>query len=176
MSIIARPRMSLAFSTDAARGGLLHREASSRHGSPPGTGEFQAGLPQTSCESAGISGRTKRRKKFRLHGRPIDVERVIQVHLEGDGPAGDESHLDAVPVLIGGVFHYGPTLEEGLILLVQDEAIAGLPDRVFNDVADLNFPFAFATEVEANRLLLGIVTQCKRFQGLGAFRFRESGS
>ena len=38
----------------------------------------------------------------------------------------------------------------GLAVLVEHQAIARLPDRVFDDVADLHRPLSFAGEVEAD--------------------------
>jgi hypothetical protein len=57
--------------------------------------------------------------------------------LEADRPPGNQRHADVVPVFILRVSHHGPTLQERLAFLVHDQAIAGFPDRVLHDVADL---------------------------------------
>jgi len=51
-------------------------------------------------------------------------------------------------------------------LLVHYQAIAGLPDRVLDDIADLDRPLAFTREAEADGLLLRVVRERQHFEGL----------
>ena len=116
-------------------------------------------------QRARIGRRPQRGEQFRLDQRPIDEERVVQVHPERDRPAADQGHLDAGPVFVGRVLDDRPALQVRLFLLVEHQPIAGLPDRAFDDVADLDLALAFAREVQADGLLLRVVGQRQRFQG-----------
>ena len=75
---------------------------------------------------------------------------------------------DVLPVLVGRILDDGPALQERLLLaiLVQHQAIARLPDRILDDVADLDVALAFAGEVDAHGLLLRVVRQRQRLQRL----------
>ena len=112
-----------------------------------------------------VGRRPQRREQLRLHRRPRDEQRLIQVHLERDRPAGDQRHAHVLPVLVAGVLDDGPALQRRLALLVQHQPVAGLPDGVFDDVADLHRPLSVAGEVEADGALLAVVGGGQHFQG-----------
>src|SRR5262249_32061568 len=84
------------------------------------------------------------------------VEGFVQVHLEGNGSAGDQGEVDVGPVLVGGVFDDGPAVEgcrRSLPRFVgQDEAIGGLPDGHLVDVGDDDAAGALAGEGEIDGL------------------------
>src|SRR5205823_2641494 len=88
---------------------------------------------------------------------------------EADGPARDQRHADVLPVLVAGVLDQGPALQQwGAVLAVlaaEHEPIARLPQRVLDDVADLDVALAVALEIEADDLLLAIVRGGEDFQG-----------
>ncbi len=113
-----------------------------------------------------MGGRPEGSQKFELDGGPWDEEGLIEVHLEGDGSAGDQSHLDILPVLIGGVLDNGPALQIGLLLLVQDQTIAGLPDGVLDHIAHAHLTLTLTQEADAHRLLLRVMRQSQRLQSL----------
>src|SRR5579883_3547834 len=104
-----------------------------------------------------VRNRPQRSEQLRLDDRPIDIERVVEIHLEGDGPTADQSHLHVAPVSVGRVLHHRPTLKVRLLFLSEHKAVARLPDRRFDDIADLHLTLPFAREVQLNRLLLIVV-------------------
>src|SRR6266540_5091862 len=77
---------------------------------------------------------------IRLHGRPRSVNGLIEVHLERDRAARDESESDILPVLAGEVLDNGPTLQEQLALPVHEQAVGGPPQRSFEHVANAHPP------------------------------------
>ena len=64
-------------------------------------------------------------EQFRLDGRPGDVQRVVQVHLERDRPAAHQGHRHVVPVLVGRVLDHRPALQVRLLLAVLVRARGG---------------------------------------------------
>ena len=62
--------------------------------------------------------------------------------------------LDVVPIRFGRVFDNRPALQERRLLVVEHEAIAGLPDRRFLDVADAHGALAGAEEAERDGFLV----------------------
>ena len=107
-------------------------------------------LVSLAAEAAAIDRRPQRCEQFRLHGRPGNVQWIVEVHLEADRPTGNEGHFHVVPVVVAGVFNDGPALDVNLAVLLQADAIAGLPDRMLDDVADTHGPFADAGEAQAD--------------------------
>src|SRR5262249_27409085 len=87
------------------------------------SGGCHRGCPREACltaESAGVSGRPQGGEEFGLDNGSLDEESVVEVHLEGDGPARDERHPHRVPVLVCRVLHHRPTLQirPGLLLFL----------------------------------------------------------
>src|SRR5205823_14600727 len=89
-----------------------------------------------------VRRRPQRREQLRLNHRTWDVERRIEVHLKRQRSAGNEGEAHVVPILIAGVLHHRPTLQQRLAPFIEDEAIARLPDRVLDDVTDAHAPLA----------------------------------
>ena len=95
--------------------------------------------------------------ELRLHQRPRQVERLVEVHHERDRPAADERQPHVLPVGVGGVLHDRPALQRRLRdgrVGVEQEPIARLPDRRLPHVADRHGPFARARERDRDPLLL----------------------
>ena len=115
-----------------------------------------------------VGGGAEGGEQLRLDGGPLDEQRRVQVHLEGDRPARDQGHAHVLPVLVGRVLDHGPALQVRLLLLLlgQHQPVAGLPDRVLDDIAHLDLPLALAHAVDADRLLLRVVRQRQRLQRL----------
>ena len=57
---------------------------------------------------------------------------------------GNLAIVTGVSALVAGVLDEGPALQRDLALVVDAEAIAGLPDGALDDIADLDMAFAFA--------------------------------
>ena len=72
-----------------------------------------------------------------------------------------------LPVRVGGVLHHGPSLQEMAFLLAQHQAVARLPDRRLQDVADAHAPLPGAGEVQHHGLLLDPVRGGEHLQRLG---------
>jgi hypothetical protein len=82
----------------------------------------------------------QRREPLRHNYGARHIKGRVQVHLEGEGPARDESHAHVLPVLVGGILDDRPALQERLVFLLlrQYEPVARLPDGVLDHVADLH--------------------------------------
>src|SRR5262249_16028184 len=66
----------------------------------------------TSLHGLPIHLRSQRRVDFRHHHRALRVEGLVHVHSERDRSARDQRQVHVLPVLIGGVFHQCPALQE----------------------------------------------------------------
>jgi hypothetical protein len=108
-----------------------------------------------------------------LHLRPRDIEGLEKVHLIGNGPARDQRQANVLPVLVAGVFHQGPGLQGEHALLVEGQAIARFPNRVFHDITDSDRTLAVARKGEAHFLLLSIVPGGQHFEGAFEFRIED---
>src|SRR5262249_10037945 len=64
-----------------------------------------------SAESAGVGGWSEGGEEFGLDDRSLDKEGIVEVHLEGNGPARDQRHPHRTPVLIRRVLHHRPALQ-----------------------------------------------------------------
>jgi len=115
------------------------------------------------------------RRKLRLLYTPATRDRHRR---EGyTGPSGRKSagrhqrHADVLPVLVRSGFSTTaqPACRNGLssFSLPSNQPIAGLPNRVFHDVADAHVAsLPYAQEVQGDGLLLGIVRERQRLQAL----------
>src|SRR5262249_51813102 len=104
-----------------------------------------------------VDRRPQRREALRLDGRPRQVQRFVQVPLERHPPARGQHPPHRLPILVRRVLDDGEPLHRRLAALLQQQAIARLPDRMFEDVADLHAPLAGPAEVQADRALLRVV-------------------
>src|SRR5690606_18423325 len=86
--------------------------------------------------------------------RPGQELRLMQIHDKRDRPAADERQLNVVPVLCRGVVDNCPALQQGRLVVLEHQSIAGFPKRCFLDVADRHIPLTGATEVELDLLLI----------------------
>ena len=107
--------------------------------------------------------------EFRLYEWTWVVERLIQIHREGNGPSRDKREFHVAPVLLRLILYNGPALQIGRLVLVQDESIGGFPDRGLRQVGDTDLAAAGAIEGNRDRLLLGIVICCECGQRLLQF-------
>src|SRR5262249_33796785 len=99
----------------------------------------------------GQGRRPQRRIDLGIDLRARHEQLLRQVHLEGDGPAADEDDADVLPVFLGRVLDDGPPLQRGLlVLVVEDEAVGGLPDGGLGDVSDLDLPLALTLQMHAH--------------------------
>ena len=157
----ARRRAFPAFHRDR-RSRRRHR----RRAWPPTSERHQTRAPAwlLVLETAAVGDRPQRREEFRFHGRTVDIERIVEVHLEADRPAADQRHLHSRPVLIRRILDQRPPLQERLVLVRQDQPVARLPDRSFDHVADLDLPLAVAGKVQRHRLLQTVVRQSQHIQ------------
>src|SRR5262249_7182334 len=80
----------------------------------------------------GVGDGVEGEEEFRDNSGAVDEEGLVEVHLETDGPAGDQGHTNRVPVLVGGVLDGSPALQVGLVLPLgwQHQPVTRLPDRV----------------------------------------------
>ena len=107
--------------------------------------------------SALVLLRLERGVKFRHDRRARNVERLVKVFNERNGPPAHETQLHVLPIVIGLVFHDGPALQHPLFVGLsgrQDEPVARTPDRRFDHVADADVPFARAVEMNFHGLLV----------------------
>src|SRR5205085_43390 len=78
-------------------------------------------------------------------------------------------HVDVLPILIAGVLDQRPALQQWSAVLaalaIDHQAIAGLPHRILDDIADLDRAFPLPLEVEADDLLLAVVRGGEDFEG-----------
>src|SRR5262249_38826747 len=142
--------------TEAAATGGHSPAASKSTSTKPSLGSNRLGRGEVAAilvEAALIRRRPQRGEQLRLHGRPRDEQRVVQVHPEADRPAADERHPHAAPVLVGRVLDDRPALKPRLLLVlrVQHQAVTRLPDRSLHDITDLHLPLAVAGEMQRNR-------------------------
>ncbi len=128
-----------------------------------GLGFFDAGFGDAGLEELEVLGLDERAVK--IHGR-------VEVHLEGDGAAGDQGEADLVPVAVGGVFDQSPALEDGFVGEV--ETVGGFPDGGFKEIADADGAGAFAFEVDGDGLALGVSGSGNEGEGFGEL-FLEAG-
>ncbi len=113
--------------------------------------------------------RPQRGVQFRLDDRPLHVERIVEVHDERDRPAADQRQCDFLPIFFGRVLHDRPALQEGRLVVLEHQAVAGFPDRRLLDIADADLPLAVAEKVQGDAFLVGIVTAGQHGQGLAEF-------
>ena len=114
-----------------------------------------------------VRRRSQRCEQLRLDHGPGHVQRLVEVHLEGNGPAAHQRHAHILPVLFTGIVHDRPPLQHRLAVLLrgQHQPVARLPDGVLDDVAHADLALAFAVEAQGNRLLLRVVREGQRLQG-----------
>ena len=107
--------------------------------------------------------------ELRLDNWTWIVQRLIQIHREGNRPSRDKGECHVAPVLWGLILHNGPALQIGRLVLVQDEAIGGFPNGGFRQVGDTGLAVAAAVERNRDCLLLSIVIRGERGQRLLEF-------
>ena len=101
-----------------------------------------------------------------MQRRPRHVDGLVEVHRERNRPAAHQRQIDVVPIFLRGVFDDGPALQERLLVVGQDEAIRGLPDRGRLDVAHADVPRSLAQETQLDRLFVVRVARGQHGQGL----------
>ena len=121
-----------------------------------------------------IDLRPQETEKLRLHDRPRGKERLVEIHHEGNGPAGDQGEFDVRPIFVGSIFHDGPALEEWGGFVVNHQPVAGLPNRGLDDVGNGDIAFAFAVECDGDGLFVLVVAGGQKGEGLVQFRVQTA--
>ena len=81
------------------------------------------------------------------------VQRPVQIHDEGNRTPGHQAQRYIPPILVGGVFHDRPSLQE-MLFLAQDQAVACLPQRRFQDISHSHPPVPLSGKSDGDPLLL----------------------
>ena len=100
---------------------------------------------------------------------PGDIHRRVEVLDEADRLAAHERQADVLPIGVAGVLDDGPALKQGLIVVAQDQAVTGFPDRRLDDVAERDLLLTLAADVDGHRLFVLVAGRGQNRQGPGQF-------